>query len=611
MHAGEPERRKFKVPQFPLYVPTTLGYPYCMRTILTTLHSKFIHNSLALPCLAAYCGDACGELRIREFTVHEPRGSILALLLAENPDVIAFSVYIWNRRETLDLVDALAVACPELRIVLGGPEVSFDDDGLFDRHPGLTALIRGEGEEPLRCLLQAWHQGQQPGAIPRTVLRNAAGLLSGPDSPPLADLDRIPSPFQRGLSDLERGFVYYETSRGCPFRCSFCLSARDSHMRSYSMARIYSDLLLLMQNKVPKVKLVDRTFNYDASRTRDIFRYILEHNQGTHFHFEIAAHLLDQETLELLDTVPCDTFQFEIGVQSTLESTLDTIGRKVNLTTLEENVRSLRKSGRINLHLDLVAGLPGDRYDSFLASIDRVAALAPHHLQIEPVKLLPGSPLRDQAAELLIRHDPNPPYTVLASQELSFAELQQLQEISRLIDLTYNSGCFQAFLEELKATTGSFATGLDWLAREWRKRDLFRFPLNRQAIFQNLFEILREREEDSAPARLVERLAFDYARCERVVASRIPAFFDTKLTAAEQQWVQRTIQDKTGEIKGRGIKLQYFAAIFTTMHSSTRRTVYLFCYLTATGEKMRVEECHFSNPEGTIRHGGAETQRKP
>jgi len=565
-----------------------------MRTILTTLHSKFIHNSLALPCLAAYCGNECGELLIREFTVHEPRESILSMLLAEDPDVIAFAVYIWNRRETLDLVDALTVARPGLRIILGGPEISFDGDEIFNHHPGLTALIRGEGEEPLHTLLSRWHQGRQPGVIARTLLRDKTEIISGPDSPPMANLDSIPSPFQLGLTDLERGFVYYETSRGCPFRCSFCLSARDNHMRSYSMERIRSDLLFLMQNKVPKVKLVDRTFNYDAKRTRELFSFILEHNQSTHFHFEIAAHLLDEATLSLLDTVPLDTFQFEIGVQSTLESTLDAIDRKVNLTKLEENVRHLRKRGRINLHLDLVAGLPGDRYDSFLASIDRVVTLAPQHLQIEPVKLLPGSPLRDQATELQIRYDPNPPYTVLASQELSFKELQHLQEISRLIDLTYNSGCFQTFLQELTAATGSFATGLAWLAVEWRKRDLFRFPLSRQAIFQNLFDIIQGRNEDSSNTRLVEGLAYDYARCERIVINRIPAFFETGLTSAEQQWVKKAVQDKTEEIKGRGIKLQYFATIFKTIHSSAQRTVYLFYYLTETGKKMRVEEYHYN-----------------
>jgi anaerobic magnesium-protoporphyrin IX monomethyl ester cyclase len=561
-----------------------------MRTLLTTLHSKFIHNSLALPCLATYCGSDCGEVMIREFTVHEPRESILAMLLAEEPDVVAFSVYLWNRRETLDLVDALGVAQPGLRIVLGGPEVSFDDQQLFDHHPGLTALIRGEGEEPLRTLLQAWREARPPGMIERTVLRQGQVLVSGPDTPPMTDLDRIPSPFALGKADLERGFVYLETSRGCPFRCSFCLSARDSHVRSFSMERIRSDLLLLMHSRVAKVKLVDRTFNYDASRAMEIFSFILEHNQGTHFHFEIAAHLLDEATLALLELVPAETFQFEIGVQSTLESTLDAINRRVNLTRLEENVRRLRQSGRIHLHLDLVAGLPGDSYEGFLTSIDRVIALEPHHLQIEPVKLLPGSLLRDQAADLQIRHDPNPPYTILASRDLTFAELQQLQEIGRLIDLTYNSGCFPTFLQELSAATGSFAAGIEWLTGAWRRRHLFRFPLNRQAIFQNLFEIVQERNQCASRTRLVESIAYDYARCERVVTNRIPPFFETGLTSGEQEWVKRLIEEKTEKIRGQGIKLQYFAAIFTSRAAKEERTVHLFCYLTATGQKMQIEE---------------------
>lgn len=565
-----------------------------MRTILTTLHSKFIHNSLALPCLAAYCGNNCGEILIREFTVHEPRESILAQLLAEKPDVVAFSVYLWNRRETLDLVDAINVARPEVRIILGGPDVSFDAEELFIRHPGITALIRGEGEEPLRALLSSWHTMQDPGVLPGTVLRVGEKFINGPVSTPLQDLDKIPSPFRSELSDMERGFVYYETSRGCPFHCSFCLSARDNQVRSYSMERIKSDLLLLMQRAVAKVKLVDRTFNFDADRAREIFSFILEHNRSTHFHFEIAGHLLDQETLALLDKVPKDMFQFEIGVQSTLESTLDAIGRKVSMNRLEANIRQLRQSDRIHIHLDLVAGLPGDNYKSFIKSIDRVAALAPHHLQIEPVKLLPGSPLRDQAEELQIVFDPNPPYTILGSPEFSFTQLQQLQEISRLLDLTYNSGHFLTFMQELSAAFGSFATGLEWLASEWRWRQLFRFPLNRQALFQNLYDIIKQRDEDPSQTRLIESLAYDYARCERVVTNRIPAFFDTALEAGEQQWVRTKVQEKTEAIKGQGIKLQYFSAAFTTIAPARQRTAHLFCYLTATGQKMRVEEYRYS-----------------
>jgi anaerobic magnesium-protoporphyrin IX monomethyl ester cyclase len=286
-------------------------------------------------------------------------------------------------------------------------------------------------------------------------------------------------------------------------------------------------------------------------------------------------------------------FQFEIGVQSTLESTLDAIDRKVNLEKLEENVRRLVVSDRIHLHLDLVAGLPGDDYASFIKSIDRVIELKPHHLQIEPVKLLPGSPLRDQAAKLQIRFDPNPPYTILGNPDLSYTDLHQLQEISRLIDLTYNSGRFASFLQELSSVAGSFAKGLMWLAREWRRQGLFRFPLNRQEIFHNLIDIIETHPDSSSHQRLIESLAYDYARCERVVTNRIPAFFDTELDTTEQTWVSETVQKKTGSIKGQGIKLQHFAAVFKTLHNSTPRTVSLFLYLTRTGKKMQVEEHRF------------------
>ena len=568
-----------------------------MRTVLATLHSKFIHNSLALPCLAAYCANDCGEIVIREYTAHEPRESILAGLLAEKPDVVSFSIYIWNRRETLDLVDALAVACPGLRIVIGGPEVSFDDATLFDRHPGLTALVRGEGEVPLRALLSAWRAGGAPGTIPRLVRRCGTALVAGPDSAQLPCLDDIPSPFQAGLADLQRGFVYYETSRGCPFRCSFCLSARDNTMRSYSPERIRSDLRFLMERQVPKVKLVDRTFNYDAGRARDLFAFILAHNRSTHFHFEIAAHLLDEATLELLDAAPPGMFQFEIGVQSTLASTLDAIDRKVNLARLEENVRRLRRADRVNLHLDLVAGLPGEGFDAFLASLDRVAALRPHHLQVEPVKLLPGSPLRDQAGQLQIRFDPNPPYTVLATPELGFEELQRIQEISRLLDLTWNSGCFATFLDALARAHHSLSAGFAWLAGRLRTKALFRFPVSRQTLFEEIAAVIGESSTGASRPRLIESLAYDCARSERVVTNRIPAFFDTELTREEQRWVKEMVTSKGEAIRGQGIKLQYFAAVFNHLDDTGQRSVRLFCYLSGSGRKMQVEEYQHPLPQ--------------
>lgn len=555
-----------------------------MRTILTTLHSKYIHNSLALPCLAAYCGDDCGELLIREFTTHEPRESVLAMLLAEQPDVVAFSVYIWNRLETLALVDALAVARPELRILLGGPEISFEGPEFFNQHPGLTALIHGEGELPLKALLSAWHQQQPAGNIPRLSRREGKQVICGEDGPVLAELDDIPSPFQSGLVDLSRGFVYLETSRGCPYKCSFCMSSLDDRVRSFSMERIQDDLRFLMDQRVAKIKLVDRTFNYNPQRARAIFQFILDHNHASHFHFEIGADLLDPPTLELLKTVSADMFQFEIGVQSTIDKTLDRINRQVSLEQLEQNVRQLREDGRIHLHLDLVAGLPGESYTDFLTSINRVAALKPDHLQIEPVKLLPGSPLRIDAEKLGLRFDPTPPYTILATREMPFDKIERLRGMSRLMDLTWNSGHFATFVRQLSQACGSPADGLEQMTRYWRDKGLFRFPMSRHDLFLRCWDFVCDNWPESERSALKDALSYDYAVCERVNPKRVPDFFDTAMTATEHTWIEEQVQRAIDAVKGKGVKLQYFAAIFTALPETETRAPLLFLYRTKSGE---------------------------
>ncbi|MCK5913330.1 MAG: DUF4080 domain-containing protein, partial [Desulfuromusa sp.] len=421
-----------------------------MRTLLTTLHSKYIHASLALPCLAAYCGEECGEIIIGEYSVNEPKEIILAQLVDWDADVICFSVYLWNRLATLELVDCLKRINPEQKIVLGGPEISFENDDFFARYP-VDVLICGEGEIPLRHLLLAWQRGEEPVPIPGLKLpeQHISNRLSL-----LGSLDEIPSPFAAGSVDLNRGLVYYESSRGCPYTCSFCMSALDERVRSFSAERIEADLKILMENRVAKIKFVDRTFNYNNQRSRDIFNFILQQNHSSHFHFEIGAHLLDEETLELLKTVPEGMFQFEIGVQSTLPETLQRVGRSASLERLAENVRYLQEKTNIHLHLDLIAGLPGENYQQFLKSIDWTCALGADHLQIEPVKLLPGAPLRSQVEKWGITYDPNPPYTILSSNDLDFTDLERLRGIGVLLDLFVNSGKF-SFL--IKKTIADFS----------------------------------------------------------------------------------------------------------------------------------------------------------
>ncbi len=562
-----------------------------MRVVLATLHSKYIHPSLALPCLAAFCADLGCTFRICEFTLQEPKEAVLARLLAERPDVVCFSVYLWNRNRTLELVDALHVAAPRLRIVLGGPEVSFDGPELFTRHPGLNALVRGEGELPLHGLLAAWSRGDEPDETPRLAWRRGDQIVEGPNAPPLADLDHIPSPFAAGLVDTGRGQVYLETSRGCPYDCAFCMSALDDRVRSFSTGRIEADLRWLMERQVPLVKLVDRTFNYDAERARRIWRFILDHNRTTRFHFEIGAHLLTEDCFELLATVPPGMFQFEIGVQSTLPATLQAIGRRTSLERLEENVRRLREMGNIHLHLDLIYGLPGEGLDSFVASIDRVLALDPHHLQVEPVKLLPGAPLRRDARKRGIRFDPHPPYAVLATPQLGFGELEQLRTLGRLLDLTWNSGRVPRLFAALRRAGCSPTTALAELAGFCRAGDRLRHPLSQEGVFALLWDWLCQRfDTDRLPA-LQTALGRDYAHCERVLPNRVPVFLQGALTDEERRRVRQRVDTERATRLGDGSKLQFFATAFDHLpEQEGKRVVVLFLYRTASGRGREVEE---------------------
>ncbi len=573
-----------------------------MRTLLTTLHSKYIHPSLALPYLAAYCQqDAtidCDELLIREFTLHEPKENVLYELLKEQPDVIAFSVYLWNRIATLELVDALHVAAPHVRVILGGPEVSYETTPLWQHHPGIHAIIHGEGEQPLRALLHSWQHKEQPKPIPGIEQRDGNHLIDGGVGPLLETLDSIPSPFESGWMDCERGFVYYETSRGCPYSCAFCMSALDTRVRSFSMERIERDLLWLMEREIPKIKLVDRTFNYDPRRAYHIFSFILKHNRCSHFHFEIGAHLLDEATLELLKTVPDDMFQFEIGIQSTLPETLKTIKRHAPQQQLFDNVRALIETTHVHLHLDLIAGLPGEDMAQMVKGFDQVMALNPDHLQIETVKLLPGAPLRQQAQHHHLVFDPNPPYRVLTTPTMNYNDLEEIRALSRVLDLTWNCGRARNLLRYLGDHYESMGEASLAIARDWQQRNVLRFPLGQKELFEQLAAFIRHQADEDQQPVLLDLLARDCALTERLTPGNAPDFFDLDLDHDQQARLKQCVAEQLQRIQGQGIKLQHFAARF--QHLPDREpAVHVFFYLTGSGRKMEVLET-ILNEESTI-----------
>ena len=556
-----------------------------MKTLLTTLHSKYIHASLALPCLAAYCGNACGQILIREYTVNEPKESALAQIVACEVSVICFSVYLWNRIATLELVVCLKRIDSEVKIVLGGPEISFEEDSFFTRYP-VDALVCGEGEIPLRHLLSSWQKGEIPEPIaglrlPESPHNNGLSLLDS--------LDLLPSPFAAGLVDLTRGLVYYESSRGCPYTCSFCMSALDDRVRSFSAERIKSDLKILMDNHVAKIKFVDRTFNYNNQRTREIFDYILQYNQSSHFHFEIGAHLLDESTLKLLEKVPEGMFQFEIGVQSTLPKTLQNVGRKASLEHLAENVRRLKEKTHIHLHLDLIAGLPGENYQQFLKSIDWTCLLGADHLQIEPVKLLPGAPLRLQAEDWGIKYDPNPLYTVLKSRDIGFTDLERLRGIGRLLDLFVNSGRFSFLIPKLSEDFLRLSLLLEDLDTYWRKENLYQHGRSLRDLYLIMDQYLREHFIGGKLVGYRELLGRDFAHHERVVGGSAPDFFNTDLHDQEIEAVRERIKQELNEMDRSG-KIQYFSAVFDHLPEYPSRTVLIFLYRAKTSAGLQVKE---------------------
>lgn len=560
-----------------------------MKTLLTTLHSKYIHASLALPCLAAYCGADCGDILIEEFSVNEPKEALLAQIAACRADVVCFSVYLWNRVVTLELVQCLKRINPQIHIVLGGPEISFEKDDFFTRYP-VDALICGEGEVPLRHLLLAWAKEAEPENLPGLRMPQSTEDRGWT----LLDfLDEIPSPFAAGLVDLSRGLVYYESSRGCPYSCSFCMSALDEKVRSFSLERIKADLKLLIDQGVPLIKFVDRTFNYNPQRTRDIFTYILQHNRASQFHFEIGAHLLDESTLNLLESVPEETFQFEIGVQSTLPETLNNVGRQASLEKLAENVCYLREKTKIHLHLDLIAGLPGENYAHFLHSLDWTCCLGANHLQIEPVKLLPGAPLRLEAEKWGIDFDPNPPYTILRSSTMSFYDLERLRGIGRLLDLLVNSARFACLIAGLTENFPRLSLLLEDMDEFWCANELYHQSRSLRDLYFVVDGYLQERFNGDRLSKLRELLARDYAHHERVVSGSVPDFFDINLTEKEISAVRQRVKAELPMLN-RGGKVQYFAAVFHQLTDYPGRTILIFIYIAKTAAGLQVKELMLS-----------------
>ncbi len=420
-----------------------------MRILLTAINAKYIHSNLAVYSLKAAAGELGSHVELAEFTINHRTEEILGEIYRRRPEVLLFSCYIWNIEQVKELVRECAQILPGVPIWLGGPEVSFCAGALLKEYPELTGILMGEGEESFRLLVESYVEGAQDWSrIPGAAFRLSGEIRINAPGAPL-DMSALPFPYEE-LGKFSHRIIYYESSRGCPFSCSYCLSSVEKQVRFRDLSLVFEELQYFLDARVQQVKFVDRTFNCNHSHALAIWTYLLEHDNGvTNFHFEIGADLLNEEELELMARMRPGLIQLEIGVQSVNPKTIGAIHRRMNLQRLKSNVERIHAMGNIHQHLDLIAGLPYEDYESFACSFDEVFDMKPEQLQLGFLKVLKGAPIHQETKTYGIVCRQKPPYEVLYTDWLSFSDILQLKAIEEMVEIYYNSHQFRHTLEKL------------------------------------------------------------------------------------------------------------------------------------------------------------------
>lgn len=431
-----------------------------MKCLLAALNAKYIHSNPGIYSLKAYAmgrleqDSACLKREISvelgEYTINNQMGDILKDIYLRKPDIIGFSCYIWNITWVMELVRDLPSVLPEAEIWLGGPEVSYDAADILEREPNVTGIMMGEGEETFLEVLKHYAEGRRDFfTIDGVACRNEKREVVSRPLKKAADMSAIPFPYE-DLHDFEHKIVYYESSRGCPFSCSYCLSSLDKSVRFRNLELVKRELDFFLEHRVPQVKFVDRTFNCSKKHTMEVWRHITEHDNGvTNFHFEISADLLDEEELELMAQMRPGLIQLEIGVQSTNPDTIREIRRKTDLNRLKSVVERIHGFGNIHCHLDLIAGLPYEEYESFRNSFNEVYGMKPDQLQLGFLKVLKGSYMAENAEAYGLVYSAKPPYEVLGTKWLDYESLLKLKGVEEMVEVYENSGQFTVTMKEL------------------------------------------------------------------------------------------------------------------------------------------------------------------
>lgn len=525
-----------------------------MKVLLAAVNAKYIHSNLAVYSLRAYALQRCDgicprEIEIAEYTINQPPDEILMDIYGHQPDILCLSCYLWNIISVENLVREIPKILPGIRIWLGGPEVSYNAREMLDKYPEITGIIRGEGEETFADLMDIYHR--QPdkkenfSAVKGITYWDEEGKVVETPPQDVMDLSRIPFVYEH-IEDFRNRIIYYESSRGCPFSCSYCLSSIDKCLRFRDLRLVEKEVKFFIDHGVPQVKFVDRTFNCRHDHAMAVWTYIKKYDRGiTNFHFEVAADLLNDEEIELIRSMRPGLIQLEIGVQSANERTIREIQRTMKLDQVRDRVARIKEMKNVHQHLDLIAGLPYEGYDSFARSFDIVYDMEPEQLQLGFLKVLKGALMHDKAEEYQLLYQDRPPYEVLSTKWLSYGELIRLKQIEEMVEVYYNSGQFRNTIKHLRKEFSSPFAMYEALAAYYRENGLFGRQYSRIARY----EILHHFIEAGKQQEYLEWLTLDlYLRDN--VKNRPPFLGENKVTKEEASAFYRAEASERRYLKG-------------------------------------------------------------
>lgn len=511
-----------------------------MKILLAACNAKYIHSNLAVYNLKSCSGEYSSRVVVKEYTINQIRDDILKDIYLEQPDVVCFSCYIWNISFVRELVPDLKKILPQVEFWAGGPEVSYDAVEFLKKNPAFFGVMVGEGEETFHELA-GYYIERKPETL--SEIRGVAFRDENKDRNivhtgwrELMDLSKVPFAYSN-LTEFKNRIIYYESSRGCPFSCSYCLSSIDKKLRFRDIELVKKELQFFIDNKVPQVKFVDRTFNCKHDHAMEIWRYITENDNGiTNFHFEISADLLRSEELALMKTMRPGLIQLEIGVQSTNPQTIKAIRRTMDFEKLKGIVEQIHSFGNIHQHLDLIAGLPYEGYDSFHKSFCDVYALRPEQFQLGFLKVLKGSHMMEMTGEYQILYKDREPYEVLSTAWLTYGEILRLKMVESMVEVYYNSGQFKNTLVFLEKYFDDPFRMYEALGRFYEKKGYSEISHSRMRRYEILMEFAGEQKE-IPPEALSDVMLLDLYLRENLKSR--PSFASDQKPYERQIWDYR------------------------------------------------------------------------